>query len=69
MLDKLFMTILDLTKTGSIVILAVIAVRFLLKKAPKVISEQQTAIPLVLPFLTTVTKWMPVSLRRILPPV
>ena len=34
MLDDLFMTILDMTKTGSIVILIVILARLLLKRAP-----------------------------------
>ncbi len=38
MLDRVFMQILDMSKTASIVILVVLAARFLLKKAPKVIS-------------------------------
>ena len=38
MLDDLFMRILDMTKTGSIVILVVLAARLLLKRAPKVFS-------------------------------
>lgn len=38
MLDMVFMQVLDLSKTASVVILVVMAARFLLKKAPKAIS-------------------------------
>ena len=68
MLDKLFMTILDLTKTGSIVILAVIAVRFLLKKAPKVISYALWAVVLFR-LLCPVTLELPVSAMPEIPSV
>ena len=61
MLDELFMSILDLTKTGSIVILAVIAVRFFLKKAPKVISYALWAVVLFR-LLCPVTLELPVSM-------
>ena len=68
MFDKLFMTILDLTKTGSIVILAVIAVRFLLKKAPKVISYALWAVVLFR-LLCPVTLELPVSAMPEIPSV
>ena len=68
MLDKLFMSILDLTKTGSIVILAVIAVRFLLKKAPKVISYALWAVVLFR-LLCPVTLELPVSAMPEIPSV
>ncbi len=38
MLDSVFMQVLDMTKTASIVILIILLVRLLLKKAPKVFS-------------------------------
>ncbi len=38
MLDTVFMRVLDMTRTGSLVILAVLVARLLLKKAPKVFS-------------------------------
>ena len=38
MLDKLYMQILDMSITGSVVILVVLLARLLLKKAPKIIS-------------------------------
>ena len=68
MLDKLFMSILDLTKTGSIVILAVIAVRFFLKKAPKVISYALWAVVLFR-LLCPVTLELPVSMMPKIQPV
>ena len=68
MLDELFMSILDLTKTGSIVILAVIAVRFLLKRAPKVISYALWAV-LLFRLLCPVTLELPVSMMPQIQPV
>ena len=68
MLDELFMSILDLTKTGSIVILAVIAVRFFLKKAPKVISYALWAVVLFR-LLCPVTLELPVSMMPQIRPV
>ena len=47
MLDDLFMTILDMTKTGSIVILVVILARLLLRRAPKVFSYALWAVVLL----------------------
>lgn len=38
MLDRLFLQILDMSKTASVVILAVLLARLLLKKAPKIVS-------------------------------
>ena len=38
MLDKLYMQILDMSITGSVVILVVLLARLLLKKVPKIIS-------------------------------
>ena len=68
MLDELFMRILDLTKAGSIVILAVIAVRFLLKKAPKVISYALWAVVLFR-LLCPVTLELPMSVMPEIPSV
>ena len=47
MLDELYMGILDMTKTGSIVILFVLAARLLLSRAPKVFSYALWAVVLV----------------------
>ena len=47
MLDSVFVSILDLTKVSSLVILAVIAARLLLKRAPKVISYALWAVVLL----------------------
>ena len=46
MLDEIFLRILDMTKTGSIVILAVLLARLLLKKAPKTFSYALWAVVL-----------------------
>ena len=46
MLDRVFMQILDMSKTGSIVILVVLFARLLLKKAPKAISYALWAVVL-----------------------
>ena len=68
MLGELFMTILDLTRTGSIAILAVIAVRFLLKKTPKVISYALWSVVLFR-LLCPVTLELPVSMMPEMTPV
>ncbi len=47
MLDRVFMQILDMSKTASIVILVVLAVRLFLKKAPKAISYALWAVVLL----------------------
>ena len=47
MLDRVFMQILDMSKTGSIVILVVLIARLLLKKAPKTISYALWAVVLL----------------------
>ena len=47
MLDRVFMQILDMSKTGSIVILVVLVARLLLKKAPKAISYALWAVVLL----------------------
>lgn len=47
MLDEVFMSVLDMSKTGSIVILAVLLVRLLLKRAPKVFSYALWAVVLL----------------------
>ena len=46
MLDTVFMQVLDMSKTASLVILAVLVVRLLLKKAPKVFSYALWAVVL-----------------------
>ena len=46
MLDDLFMTILDMSKVASVAILVVLAVRLLLKRAPKVFSYALWAVVL-----------------------
>ena len=46
MLDAVFLKILDMSKTGSLVILAVLLARLLLKKAPKVFSYALWAVVL-----------------------
>lgn len=61
MLDELFMKILDLSKTGSIVILAVMIARLCLKKAPKIISYALWAVVLFR-LLCPVSLQMPVSI-------
>ena len=47
MLDRVFMQILDMSKTGSIVILVVLLARLLLKKSPKMISYALWAVVLL----------------------
>ena len=47
MLDEIFMGILDMSKTGSIVILIVLAARLLLKRAPKAFSYALWAVVLL----------------------
>lgn len=47
MLDELFLEVIDMTKTGSIVILAVMLARLLLKKAPKIYSYALWAVVLI----------------------
>ncbi|MBR6812106.1 MAG: peptidase M56, partial [Oscillospiraceae bacterium] len=47
MLDSIFMKVLDMSKTGAIVIIAVIIARLLLKRAPKVISYALWAVVLL----------------------
>ena len=47
MLDELYLQILDMSKTASIVILLVLAVRFLLRRAPKIFSYALWALVLI----------------------
>jgi len=68
MLDELFMQVLDLSITGSIVILAVIAARFCLKKAPKIVSYALWAVVLVR-LLCPMSLELPVSVMPEITPV
>ena len=61
MLDTVFLRILDMTRTGSVVILAVLLARLLLKRAPKVYSYALWAIVLFR-LICPVTLEAPVSL-------
>ena len=67
MLDSVFVSILDLTKVSSLVILAVIAARLLLKRAPKVVSYALWAVVL-LRLLVPMEIQSPVSLLPELKP-
>ena len=67
MLDSVFISILDLTKVSSLVILAVIVARLLLKRAPKVISYALWAVVL-LRLLVPVEIQSPVSMLPELKP-
>ena len=55
MLDDLFMTILDMSKVASVAILVVLAVRLLLKRAPKVFSYALWTVVLLLMHVRTMT--------------
>ena len=66
MLDRLFMDILDMSKTASVVIAAVMLARLCLKKAPKVFSYALWAVVL-LRLLCPVSLEAPVSIMPQLP--
>lgn len=68
MLDELFMQVLDLSKIGSIVILVVIAARFFLKKAPKIISYALWSVALFR-LLCPVSLELPVSVMPEIVPI
>ena len=68
MLDRFFMQILDLTFRGSVVILAVLLVRLLLKRAPKIYSYLLWAVVLFR-LLCPVSIQMPVSVMPEFTPV
>ena len=61
MLDNIYMQVLDMSKTASIVILVVVLARLLLKKAPKVFSYALWAVVLFR-LLCPVTFEAPVSI-------
>lgn len=68
MLDKVFMDVLDMSITGTIVIAAVLLARFFLKKAPKVISYALWSVVL-LRLLCPVSIEAPVSVMPEITPV
>lgn len=68
MLDSVFMQILDMTKVGSLVILAVLLARLILKRSPKILSYCLWAVVLFR-LLCPVSIQLPVSLVPEIVPV
>ena len=68
MLDKVFIQVLDMSKTASLVILVVILARFFLKRAPKVFSYALWGIVLFR-LLCPITIEVPVSVLPKMPSV